>query len=182
MTELDVLKRAETYIKKLAKGINPLTDEEVREDTVVNEVRLSRCFFYIGEVLEKLIKSGGEIGSAKKAKPKRTEEIKIDEDFIKKYSFKSRPVSLSVILQALNSINPAMKKIKFKDVSQILYDKGILVDNPVSSRPKRVASDSAAGFGIYNEQKISATRGEYTAVLYNEEGQRKLLEMLRHRA
>lgn len=40
MTELEMINRAKTYIDKLANGVNPLTDEPVSENDIVNNVRI----------------------------------------------------------------------------------------------------------------------------------------------
>ena len=45
MTELETLERAKMYIDKLANGVNPLDDSTVPENDIVNNIRLSRCFF-----------------------------------------------------------------------------------------------------------------------------------------
>ena len=36
MTEIEIIARAQMYLEKLANGVNPLTDEEVAENDVVN--------------------------------------------------------------------------------------------------------------------------------------------------
>ena len=46
MTELETIARAQMYLEKLANGVNPLTDAEVGDSDVVNNVRISRCLFY----------------------------------------------------------------------------------------------------------------------------------------
>ena len=55
-TELDTMKHAKEYIDKLANGIDPFTDKPVPDDDIVNNVKLSRCFFYISGILERLSK------------------------------------------------------------------------------------------------------------------------------
>lgn len=52
MTEIEINARAQMYLEKLANGINPLTDEEVAENDVVNNVRISRCLFYSSGILK----------------------------------------------------------------------------------------------------------------------------------
>ena len=64
-TELDTMKRAKEYIEKLANGIDPFTDKPVPDDDIVNNVKLSRCFFYISDILEKVIENGGEVSPVK---------------------------------------------------------------------------------------------------------------------
>ena len=39
MTEIEIIARAQMYLEKLANGVNPLTDEEVAENDVINNVR-----------------------------------------------------------------------------------------------------------------------------------------------
>ena len=45
----------------LANGYDPLSGNLVRDDDVVNQVRISRCLFYVSGVLQKVIDNGGEI-------------------------------------------------------------------------------------------------------------------------
>ena len=58
-TELEILIHAKGYLDKLANGINPLTDEPLPETDVVNQVRISRCLFYVSGVLRQVIEQGG---------------------------------------------------------------------------------------------------------------------------
>ena len=62
MTELETMQRAKMYLDKLAQGIDPITNQEVPEDSVLNHVRLARCFFYVSSVLDQVIVNGGVIG------------------------------------------------------------------------------------------------------------------------
>ena len=56
-TELETMKHAKEYIDKLANGIDPFTDKPVPDGDIINNVKLSRCFFYISGILEKLSKT-----------------------------------------------------------------------------------------------------------------------------
>lgn len=40
MTGLETMRRAKVYMDKLAQGIDPVTNREVSEDSVLNNVRL----------------------------------------------------------------------------------------------------------------------------------------------
>ena len=66
MTELDILIHAKDYIDKLAQGIDPISGQEVPEDSVINQARLVRCFFYVSGVLQKVIDNGGTLYSHRK--------------------------------------------------------------------------------------------------------------------
>ena len=58
-TELEIMKHAKEYIDKLANGIDPFSDKPVPDGDIINNVKLSRCFFYISGILEKVIENGG---------------------------------------------------------------------------------------------------------------------------
>lgn len=63
MTELEIMQRAKMYMEKLAQGIDPISDQEIPEDSVLNNVRLARCFFYVSGVLDQVIAGGGRVVS-----------------------------------------------------------------------------------------------------------------------
>lgn len=46
-SELETMKHAKEYIDKLANGIGPFSDKPVPDGDIINNVKLSRCFFYI---------------------------------------------------------------------------------------------------------------------------------------
>ena len=54
MVDLSKLKTAKDWMGKLANGINPLTSEPVKEGDIVNNVHISRCLFFVREMLEKI--------------------------------------------------------------------------------------------------------------------------------
>ena len=51
MTELEKIERAKMYMDKLANGIDPISGSEIPDDDIINNVRLSRCFFFVSDVL-----------------------------------------------------------------------------------------------------------------------------------
>ena len=59
MTELEKIAYAKTYIEKLANGINPLTDQPVPDADSINNVRISRCLFYVSDLLRQIVENGG---------------------------------------------------------------------------------------------------------------------------
>lgn len=48
---LELLKHAKGYIEKMANGINPLTGESVPDNDLINNIRISRCLFYVNDIL-----------------------------------------------------------------------------------------------------------------------------------
>ena len=55
MEEIDKLLCAKEYIDKMANGIDPTTDMPVAENDLINNVKITRCFFYVSKILERAI-------------------------------------------------------------------------------------------------------------------------------
>jgi len=56
-------------MEQLANGIDPISGVEMPDDTVLNNMRLSRCFFYVADVLRQTIYTEGK--PTKESKPKK---------------------------------------------------------------------------------------------------------------
>lgn len=50
MSELEKLQKAQLYIEKLANGIDPISNDPIKDDSVLNNIKIARCLFYINEV------------------------------------------------------------------------------------------------------------------------------------
>lgn len=59
MTELEMIRRAARYMKQLSQGIDPISGQEIGENSVLDEVRLARCFAFTADVLDRLAAQGG---------------------------------------------------------------------------------------------------------------------------
>ena len=66
MTELETMQRAKMYLDKLAQGIDPISGQEIPNDSVLNNVRLARCFFYVSGILDQVIANDGRVISGEK--------------------------------------------------------------------------------------------------------------------
>ena len=44
MTDLEIMQRAKMYLDRLAQGIDPISGQEMPEDTILNQARLARSF------------------------------------------------------------------------------------------------------------------------------------------
>ena len=89
MTELEKIAYAKSFIDKLANGINPIDDQPVAEYDVVNNVRLTRCFFYVSDILRQVIENGGITPPKKKAKS----SFGITQEQLAQYPYSQLPIS-----------------------------------------------------------------------------------------
>ncbi len=178
MTDLEMMRHVKTYVDKLARGIDPLTDREVPEGEVINNVRISRCLYYISDVLQQVIENGGVVAKTVKNSEKVPFSLSLEKR--SRYSFGERPVTVSVITQRLNELidQNIMKRLTNTSITGFLLQAGLLFEEsgPSGSRNKR-PTDAGRSLGITTDRRMGQN-GEYTAVIYNREAQQFILDNL----
>lgn len=175
MTELEKIQRAKMYMDKLAYGIDPITDTEIPVDSVLNQVRLVRCFLYVSGILDKVIANGGEVG----AKPK----VKLHDFYatcgqMSMVPISEEPLRITQIIENINRAihNPQMKKLNTTIITNWLLKKGFLEKRPGQDGKERRAPSTAGILLGLSTQIRRGQYGEYEAVLYNAEAQRFLFD------
>ena len=53
MEEKEKIAIAQDWVHQLANGVNPLNGNVLKDDDVVNNVHISRCLFYVADLLGK---------------------------------------------------------------------------------------------------------------------------------
>lgn len=177
VTEMDKLERAREYLEKLAEGTDPLTGQELPQDTVLNNLRLSRCFFYVAGVLGKVIANGGNIGRAAGGQI----PFYITEAELAKVSISDTLVPVSIFVKAANEAVslPARKKLSVLSVTNWLMKEGYLKTVEAEGSHKRTLTDKSESIGMSCELREGA-RGTYEIMLYDTQAQRFLLDNIKH--
>ena len=175
MTELETMQRAKMYLDKLAQGIDPISNQEVPDDSVLNNVRLARCFFYVSGVLERVIDNGGVIG----AKHEKTTFV-IKPEQLSKVQISDEPIRVTQLVDALYTAvdDPNMKKMNATVITNWLLEQGFLakVIGP-DGKSRRVPTQSGYSIGLRTEVRQGQS-GEYQAVFYTAPAQRFVLDHL----
>lgn len=174
MTELEMINRAKTYIDKLANGVNPLTDEPVSENDIVNNVRISRCFFYISDLLRRF----AEGGFPKAAKKGKKQPFIITEEQRKRFEFSETPISVSEIARRFNAAvnTEGAVQMRYSGITFWLIESGLLsVDRREDGREVKLPTAAGMELGISQEVR-SGANGSYTVVVYNENAQRYIVD------
>ena len=175
MTELETMRRAKMYLDKLAQGIDPITNQEVPDDSVLNNVRLARCFFYVSDVLGEVIDNGGLIGG----KPK-LQAFTISPDQLAQVQISPEPVRVTqlvdMIVAAVN--NPQMKKLSTTTITNWLLEKGFLEKQMgPDGKSRRIPTQNGMMLGLSTETR-QGQYGEYQAVFYSAAAQQFVLDHL----
>mgnify|MGYP003312685049 CR=1 FL=1 len=97
MTELEKIEYAKSFVDKLANGINPLDDSLIPENDIVNNVRLSRCFFYVSDILRQVIENGG--GQPAKTTNRGKKEFSLTDEQRSKIQISETVLSVSEICE-----------------------------------------------------------------------------------
>lgn len=174
MEDLELTYRAKTYIEKLANGINPLTDEPVADEDVVNNVRISRCFFYVADVLDCVIRNGG----IEKKPKKRRKSFSITDEQLNDFAYSDYPISLSQIIERVGALVDLtqMKKPSYKVIANNLKEMGILENaNGRYGRTRSCPTEMGKELGLILSCRISRTGEEVYATYYNRNAQEFVL-------
>lgn len=178
MTELEKMERAKMYIDKLANGINPLDDTMAPEGDIVNNVRLSRCFFYVADVLRQVIENGG-IQPAAPKKPKKA-PFEIPPEKREQFARSERPIPISEIARRINALveSEEMKKLSYSAILNWLVAIGMmeLVTLPDGKRT-RWPTGLGRENGILMEERVGSS-GPYQAVVYDQNAQQFIVDNL----
>ena len=170
MTELEKMQRAKMYIDKLANGIDPLTDREMPNDPVLNQVRISRCLFYVSEVLARVIDNGGEVG--KRVIVKELPFTVTDEQ-LARVEITEDAVGVSVIAQRINAVlDEGIKHIPATHISGWLLANGYLQENVYGNKKEKITTAKGEGLGIFTVDGTTANGVAYRKNIYSAQAQK----------
>ncbi len=170
MTEMEITIRAKDYVDKLANGVNPITDMPVTENDCVNNIRISRCLFYVSDLLRQIIANGGVVRRGSNKRP-----FSITEEELTNFNYSHTPLYLSEIVRRINTLTNTsnMKKLSYNDVMNYLIDEGYM-EYAIQDDGKRCKQPTANGreIGIWQETKESKYgKSSYIAITYDSNAQ-----------
>ena len=176
-TELEKVQRARQYMEQLANGIDPISGRELPEDSALNQVRLSRCFFYAADILRQVEENGGQVQKARSGGSHLP-------PFALPAELRAQiPIEPGIMIKRFTeSINAlvdleAMRRLKVTAFTEWLVEQGCLREDLVGDKRRKAVTDKGRALGITNEDR-QGQYGGYTATLYSEEAQRWLIAHL----
>lgn len=177
MTELEKMQRAKMYLDKLANGIDPISNREMPDDTVLNQVRLSRCLFYVSDILRQVIENGGQIGRSVRA---HKQPFAVTEEMRQNMYYSELPVAISQLMSVVNNLIDVQmtRKLAATTVTGWLVGQGLLrMEVTSDGRTHKLPTEQGMQLGMTTEHR-SGQYGEYDIVLYNEQAQRFIVDNL----
>lgn len=177
MTELETMQRAKMYIDHLANGISPLDGQPLPDGDIVNNVRISRCLFYVSNVLQQVIQNGGTVEKRAKC-PKQP--FYLDAIGRSKFQISQKPIPITEIRERINRLIDAETMLQLKHQSMIswLLNEGFLTEQPgFDGKMKKYPTEAGNGIGIQLEHR-SGIHGNYDVIVYSPQAQQFLLDNL----
>jgi hypothetical protein len=165
--DTEKLKFAKSYIYQLANGINPLNGEKVPDNDIINNLSISRCLFYVYDVLNNINNK-----KATKQKP-----FSLSEEQIHKYEIIDEDLAISSIVKKINELktDDNIACLKVKDICDWLVSIELLTVVQSNNRTRKVPTELGKNMGIYTETRFGLY-GNYEIVLYKKEAQEFIVD------
>lgn len=168
------MRRARDYIQKMANGINPITGEEAAGSDVINNVRVSRCLFYVAGVLDKVI--SGELSAGQKRSVSKKQSFFITAEQRAQLRPFERNVFAKELLEGINAFAEENNTRKFqaKWLTGYFLSIGMMKEEDGAKK----ASESGEALGIVTERRFSDKIGYYWVNQYTPAAQQFIFDNL----
>ena len=170
MTDIEIIARAQMYLEKLANGIDPLTNKEVAENDVVNNVRISRCLHYVTGILKQITTTGSfEIQKS---------EFTLSARQLERFAYSQTPLTVSEITKRLNELADPLQYNTLKNgvITEWLTESGMLTNVVINNKSKKRVTNNGRNIGIISEQRVNQQGSTYEAISYNLNAQHFIID------
>lgn len=169
MIDKEKLSTAKVWIEKLANGINPLNDELVKNDDLINNVHISRCLFYVSELL-------GEIKIGASAERRGRKPFFLSAKDAINISI-SVPNGIANFVRLVNGYIPeGMKPLSASQTIKWLRNEGLLQEvQKEDGHNTNLPTAKGSSIGITTEVQRNQEGIEYQRVVYSIDAQRFML-------
>lgn len=173
LNENEKLLKAKSYLDKLANGINPITNELASENDTINNIHISRCLFYVSDVLRNLIENNNNPQKKKNNKI----PFSVTPQQLADYVFDDNPITVTEITKKLNNLidTEEMKGIKTTSITNWLIKINMLeyfADE--NGKNHKIPTENGIQLGITTQERLGMY-GSYKVVLYDSNVQQFIL-------
>ena len=176
MTELEKIAYAKSFIDKLANGINPVDDTPIPEGDIANNVRLSRCFFYVSDILRQVIENGGTV--VNQSARVRKQEFSLTSSERARLLVSEKALTVTEIANYLNGhINQEItKKITGASINDWLMSIGLLeIVKLQNGKQRKQPTVQGNEMGIFVDER-NGQFGQYYVVLFTSDAQQLIYD------
>lgn len=173
MEEKEKILLAQNWVRQLANGVNPLNGTALKEDDVVNNVHISRCLFYVADLLGKYSERRTVSNNSLRNTPFLSTAIQRE-----KYNYVDA-ISISAFAREIENLIPEnMKTVSYKSMTKWLMQENMLIESEPDHNGHiyKIASEKGKEIGIYTEDRERENGGRFLITLYNRDAQKYLLD------
>lgn len=178
MTELEKIEYTKGFVDKLAEGINPIDGTPIAEGDLLNNVRISRCMYYVSDILRRVIENGGLEG--KKSAKRGRALFALDSSARRELTPADEPLRISQVTSLINErVDPEkMKNLRSGVITRWLLGIGALEEVQLpSGKETKLPTPQGRGLGLIT-QEFRGENSVYSVVLYKPEAQQFIFDNL----
>ncbi len=173
--EILITQRARMYMEKLSKGISPIDDSTIENDSVLNNSKVRNCFKYLIGVLETYEEALEGVAEPQKqvfTKKKKPFHLRFEERLMIPISDKK--LKTGDFVKNINTLidENVMRRLKISSVNKWLIKKGFLETVAgIDGKNHKCPTETGVEIGISKEKYMSKTGFPYLAVLLDRNAQ-----------
>jgi hypothetical protein len=171
--EKEKLIKAKYIINKMATGINPVNGSAIEKEHFLREPKIIGCLTFVEEVLNQVIEGRIRTGPA-------PEEFRITGEQKGKVVLPGAKIGVNEFAKCVNQVLDLnqSKKLTGLELNKQLKKMGILGEKTLEDgKTRAITTGESKEYGIEMEQR-SFNGTEYEMVVFNEKGQKFLLDNL----
>jgi hypothetical protein len=173
-SDFEKMDKAKTVLTKMAEGINPITGEQIKDESFLNDPRIIRCFYFITEVLDNVMKGVYSRNS-------KLTQFVITPEQKSMVELSDGPIGVSEFSRQVNLCidQTRSKKLTAVEINKRLRKIGVLGEeiNSATGKARTVTNSKSKDYG-FEMIKKSFNGNEYDMVVMNDTGKRYLLDHL----
>ena len=173
---LEMMKQVKQSLEHLANGLDPVSGANLPEDTVLNDVQLSRRFFFAAAVMQRVIENGGQVS---RVVTQKLPPFAITAEEKAAIELSGEPVQITRLCEMINNRidETKMSKLKVTAFGKWLLAKGFLVFDTHKNEQYKRPTEIGESIGLSCTLRTFGDR-EYYAITYSRDAQQFLLDHL----
>lgn len=187
MEKLQVIQRAKSYMDMLSNGIDPISGELVKNDSTFQQERLQKCFSFVSEILDEIIRTNGivtlpatEFSHGYEAVKKKS-VFSLNQQQRNSIRVTNNPIIPSAFIKNINSVvdSDNMEKLSLTTINKWLLKQGYLTESKVPTvinKNVKTVTPLSMQIGVIEQTVVDPKTGEAkTQLLFSRQAQEFIL-------
>lgn len=188
MEKLQVIQRAKSYMDMLSNGIDPISGELVKNDSTFQQERLQKCFSFVSEILDEIIRTNGivtlpatEFSHGYEAVKKKS-VFSLNQQQRNSIRVTNNPIIPSAFIKNINSVvdSDNMEKLSLTTINKWLLKQGYLTESKVPTvinKNVKTVTPLSTQIGVIEQTVVDSKTGEAkTQLLFSRQAQEFILD------